>query len=134
MVEDDRVVEKVIKFFKEKKFGRLMFLLFNKIKLCFMREKLKFGILVMDVVFYDLCFRNVVVYVFGDIFIVNDMDEVREVGIGKVRMVIFGGEFFEWSGVIIGGYYKLRGKFGVNVDEIRKRVEVFEGRKEVLEV
>ncbi len=42
----------------------------------------------MDVVSYDARFKNAVAYALGgDTLIVNDMDEARTVGIGKVRMV-----------------------------------------------
>lgn len=111
MVEDDRVAERAIKLLKEKKLGRLTFLPLNKIKPRSMKEKPKLGIPAMDVVSYDPRFRNAVAYALGgDTLIVNDMDEARNVGIGKVRMVTLGGgELLERSGAITGGHYKPRG-------------------------
>ncbi|NJE02626.1 chromosome segregation protein SMC [Thermococcus sp. MV11] len=133
VVEDDRVAEKAIKLLKEKRLGRLTFLPLNKIKPRSMREKPSLGIPAMDVVQYDPRFKNAVAYALGDTLIVSDMDEARTVGIGKVRMVTLGGELLERSGAITGGHYRPRGKLGVNVDEIRKRVEKLEHEKEALE-
>ena len=133
VVEDDRVAEKAIRLLKERKLGRLTFLPLNKIKPRSMREKPSLGIPAMDVVQYDPRFKNAVAYALGDTLIVNDMDEARTVGIGKVRMVTLGGELLERSGAITGGHYRPRGKLGVNVDEIRKRVEKLEREKEALE-
>ncbi|NJF25000.1 chromosome segregation protein SMC [Thermococcus sp. Bubb.Bath] len=133
VVEDDRVAERAIKLLKEKKLGRLTFLPLNKIKPRSMREKPKLGTPAMDVVSYDPRFKNAVAYALGDTLIVDDMDEARTVGIGKIRMVTLGGELLERSGAITGGHYKPRGKFGVNVDEIKKKVERLERGKEALE-
>ncbi|NJE29562.1 chromosome segregation protein SMC [Thermococcus sp. 18S1] len=133
VVEDDRVAEKAIKLLKEKKLGRLTFLPLNKIKPRSMKGEPALGVPALDVVQYDPRFRNAVAYALGDTLIVNDMDEARAVGIGKVRMVTLGGELLERSGAITGGHYRPRGKLGVNVDEIRKRVEKLEREKEALE-
>ncbi len=133
VVEDDRVAEKAIKLLKEKKLGRLTFLPLNKIKPRSMKEKPRFGVPAMDVVSYDQRFRNAVAYALGDTLIVDDMEEARTVGIGKVRMVTLGGELLERSGAITGGHYRPRGKFGVNVDGIKKKVEKLGKEKEALE-
>ena len=133
VVEDDKVAEKAIKLLKEKKLGRLTFLPLNKIKPRSMKEKPAMGMPAMDVVSYDPRFRNAVAYALGDTLIVEDMDEARSVGIGRVRMVTLGGELLERSGAITGGHYRPRGRLGVNVDEIRKKVERLEREKETLE-
>lgn len=133
VVEDDKVAEEAIKLLKEKKLGRLTFLPLNKIKPRSMKKKPALGIPAMDVVSYDPHFRNAVAYALGDTLIVEDMDEARSVGIGKVRMVTLGGELLERSGAITGGHYRPRGGLGVNVDEIRKKVERLEREKETLE-
>jgi len=133
VVKDDRVAEKAIRLLKEKKLGRLTFLPLNKIKPRSMKEKPRLGVPAMDVVSYDPRFKNAIAYALGDTLIVNDMEEARTVGIGKVRMVTLGGELLERSGAITGGHYRPRGKFGVNVDEIKKKVERLEREKEALE-
>ncbi len=133
VVEDDKVAEKAIKLLKENKLGRLTFLPLNKIKPRSMKEKSSLGVPAMDVVQYDPRFRNAVAYALGDTLIVEDMDEARSVGIGKVRMVTLGGELLERSGAITGGHYRPRGRLGVNVDEIKAKVERLEREKEALE-
>ncbi|WP_297508713.1 chromosome segregation protein SMC [Thermococcus sp.] len=133
VVEDDRVAERAIKLLKEKKLGRLTFLPLNKIKPRSMKVKPSLGVPALDVVSYDPRFKNAVAYALGDTLIVNDMDEARSVGIGKVRMVTLGGELLERSGAITGGHYRPRGRLGLNVEEIKKRVENLERGKEAVE-
>ncbi|WP_297467680.1 chromosome segregation protein SMC [Thermococcus sp.] len=133
VVEDDRVAEKAIRLLKERKLGRLTFLPLNKIKPRSMRENPALGVPAMDVISYDPRFKNAVAYALGDTLIVEDMDEARSVGIGRVRMVTLGGELLERSGAITGGHYRPRGRLGVNVEEIRGKVEKLEREKEAIE-
>ncbi|WP_456366863.1 chromosome segregation protein SMC [Thermococcus sp.] len=133
VVEDDRVAERAIKLLKERKLGRLTFLPLNRIKPRSMKVDPARGVPAMDVVRYDSKFGSAVAYALGDTLIVEDMDEARTVGIGKVRMVTVGGELLERSGAITGGHYRPRGKFGVDVEGIRKRVQRLEGEEEALE-
>ncbi|ASJ02490.1 chromosome segregation protein SMC [Thermococcus profundus] len=133
VVEDDRVAEEAIRLLKEKKLGRLTFLPLNKIKPRSMKSRPPLGVPALDVVQYDPRFKNAVAYALGDTLIVEDMDEARTVGIGKVRMVTLGGELLEKSGAITGGHYRPRGRLGINTDEIKKRVERLEREKESLE-
>ncbi len=133
VVEDDRVAEKAINFLKKSKLGRLTFLPLNKIKPRSMRERSSFGIPAMDLVEYNPRFKNAVSYALGDTLVVRDMDEARSAGIGKLRMVTLTGELLERSGAIVGGYYKPRGRLTINIEELRKRVQVLERDKEALE-
>ncbi|MDV3103366.1 chromosome segregation protein SMC [Thermococcus waiotapuensis] len=133
VVEDDRVAEKAITLLKERKLGRLTFLPLNKIRPRSMSERPKLGTPAMEVVQYDPKFQKAVAYALGDTLIVGDMEEARTVGIGNVRMVTLGGELLEKSGAITGGHYKPRGMFGVNVDELKKKVERLEREREALE-
>ncbi|WP_087037667.1 chromosome segregation protein SMC [Thermococcus litoralis] len=132
VVEDDKVAEKAITFLKKNKLGRLTFLPLNKIKPRKLTETSK-GIPVMDVIEYNPKFRNAVSFAVGDTLIVTDMNEAREVGIGKVRMVTLEGELLERSGAIVGGYYRPKAKLGINTDEIKKRLEALEREKDSLE-
>lgn len=133
VVEDDKVAEKAIKLLKEKKLGRITFLPLNKIKPRSMKEKPSLGVPAMNVVQYDPRFKNAVAYALGDTLIVNDMDEARTVGIGRVRMVTLGGELLEKSGAITGGHYRPRGKLSINTDELRRKVEALDREREALE-
>ena len=133
VVEDDRVAERAIKLLKERKLGRLTFIPLNRIRPRSLKERPKLGVPAMDVVAYDPRFKNAVAYALGDTLIVNDMDEARSVGIGKVRMVTLGGELLERSGTITGGHYRPRGRLGLNLEEIKKKVERLESQKAALE-
>jgi chromosome segregation protein len=132
VVEDDKVAEKAITFLKKNRLGRLTFLPLNKIRPRKLAETSK-GIPVMDVIEYDPRFKNAVSFAVGDTLIVTDMNEAREVGIGKVRMVTLEGELLERSGAIVGGYYRPKAKLGVNTDEIKRRLEALEREKDSLE-
>lgn len=72
-------------------------------------------------------------YALGDTLIVNDMDEARTIGIGRVRMVTLGGELLEKSGAITGGHYRPRGKLSINTDELRRKVKALDREREALE-
>ena len=132
VVEDDKVAERAITFLKKNKLGRLTFLPLNKIRSRKLAETSK-GIPVMDVIKYNPKFKNAVSFAVGDTLIVSDMNEAREVGIGKVRMVTLEGELLERSGAIVGGYYRPKAKLGVKTDEIKKHLEALERERESLE-
>ncbi|WP_461864733.1 chromosome segregation protein SMC [Thermococcus sp.] len=133
VVENDKVAEKAINFLKKNKLGRLTFLPLNKIKPRSLKEKPPLGIPAMDVIKYDPRFRSAVAYALGDTLVVEDMDEARTVGIGRLRMVTLSGELLERSGAIVGGYYRPRNKLTINTEELKKKVQRLEKEKESLE-
>lgn len=133
VVEDDKVAEKAIKFLKEKRLGRLTFLPLNKIKPRSLKEKPMLGIPAMEMVSYDDNFKNAVAFALGDTLVVNDMQEAREIGIGKIRMVTLSGELLERSGAIVGGYYRPRQRISVNTEGLKRKVQSLELEKERLE-
>ncbi len=135
VVDDDRVAEEVIKFLKRNKLGRLTFLPLNHIRPRSLREKPSRGTPAMDVVSYDSRFRDAVAYALGDTLIVDDMDEAREVGIGKVRMVTLGGELLERSGAITGGHYRPKGRLRAlrDIEVLKRTVSSLEAMRDGLE-
>jgi len=132
VVKDDKVAEEAIRFLKRNRLGRLTFLPLNKIKPRKLNGVSK-GMPVMDVIEYDPQFKNAVAFAVGDTLIVNDMEEARDVGIGKVRMVTLEGELLERSGAIVGGYYRPRTKLAINTDEIKMALASREKEKNALE-
>ncbi len=135
VVDDDKVAERAIEFLKRNKLGRLTFLPLSHIKPRSLKGRFSDGIPAMDVVSYDPAFRNAVAYALGDTLIVNDMNEARRVGIGKVRMVTIDGELLERSGAITGGHYRPKGRLGASheVESIKKSISKLESLRNTLE-
>ncbi len=111
VVEDDKIAAKCIKFLKSEKFGVATFLPLNKIRPRPIDDAAKkivgeTGVhgFALDLISFDLMFKNVFSYVFGNTIVVDDIETARKIGIGKVRMVTVEGDLAEISGAMIGGY------------------------------
>ncbi|OGF29670.1 hypothetical protein A2300_02285 [Candidatus Falkowbacteria bacterium RIFOXYB2_FULL_35_7] len=58
----------------------------------------------IDLISFDSKFRKVYEQIFGSTIVVDKVEHAREVGIGRERMVTLGGDIFEKSGMIRGGF------------------------------
>jgi len=134
VVADDKVAAQCINFLKENKFGVATFFPLNKIKPRQVRpevESLKSekGVhgFAVELVKFDLRFKNVFSHVFGDCLVVDDIETARKIGIGNAKMVTIDGDLAELSGAMQGGY---RGKrtsgMGFKEKDIREGVEKYE--------
>jgi len=107
VVETDLVASRCIKYLKSKKLGRATFLPLNKLKKDSVKAKVKeegsHG-LAVDLVSFDQKYKNVFDYVFGNTFVIDDIDAARKIGIGKHRMVTLDGDLTELSGAMRGGF------------------------------
>jgi chromosome segregation protein len=136
VVDNDETAAYCIKFLKEERIGRATFLPLNKIKPRLFRDK---GILdkkgVVDVasrmVKYDTKYMRVMEFVFGNTLIVDGINDARNVGIGKARMVTIDGDLIERSGVMVGGHY-IRKHPKVIETEASKEVESYIKRRDEL--
>ncbi len=152
VVEDDSTASKCIKLLRQNKLGVVTFLPLNKIKgrgIDSRAESLtnKNGVvdLAINLVDFNDKFKDVFNYVFGSTLIVNNLDIARSIGIGNARMVTLEGDLVEVSGAMVGGYrrkgvgFKEKeftqdiNKLQSDVDELRKKVDVFEKRKSEIE-
>jgi chromosome segregation protein len=117
VVEDDKVASYCIEFLKREKIGRATFLPLNKIRPRIFRDEelLKKGGVIgvaSKLIGFDKKYSPAIEFVFGSTLIVKNLNNARELGIGKARMVTLDGDLIEKSGAMTGGYYiKIHPKF-----------------------
>lgn len=147
VVQDDKVAADCIKYLKENKFGTATFLPLNAIRgpasSAEVKALLKFnGVhgLAVELIEFDLKFKSIFNYIFGNTLVVDNIDVARRIGIGKARMVTIDGDMAELSGAMTGGYRKRNKGVGFqeketadNIDELEKRVNELESIVSVLQ-
>ncbi|MBI2667900.1 chromosome segregation protein SMC [Candidatus Woesearchaeota archaeon] len=148
VVEDDLTASKCINLLRQNKLGVVTFLPLNKLKNRDIDSqsnsiKNKKGVidLAINLVSFEEKFRNVFNYVFGATLVVDNLEIARSIGIGNARMVTLEGDLVEISGAMVGGYRKKGvgfkekeytediSKLGIEVEELKKKVNLFEKRK-----
>ncbi len=146
VVDEDKTAANAIKFLKQGKFGFATFLPLNKIKPAPVKEELKklakekgvhgFAIDLLD---FDLKFKNVFSHVFGNTLIVEDIETARRIGIGEARMVTLDGDMCELSGAMTGGFRaKKSGSFkekelAGKLEDTRNQITALDDRLQTLE-
>lgn len=134
IVDSDETAKNCIEFLKREKIGRATFLPLNKIKPQefmekeLLKEKGVVGI-ASKLIEFDKKFSPAIEFVFGNTLVVEDLDAMRRVGIGKVRMVTLDGDLAERSGAMVGGYY-LRAMKAIPTEA---EIEEYQKLKEKLE-
>ncbi len=139
VVEDDQTAARAIKFLRSQKLGVATFLPLNKIKAqpakADAKDLLKqSGVVGMaiDLIEFDLKFKDVFGYVFGNTVVVDTIDTARRIGIGKVKMVTLDGDLCEFSGAMTGGHrHKKTGSF--KEKEVTQALEDIDKRLHSLE-
>ncbi len=114
VVESDAVAQKCISYLKEQKLGVATFLPLNKIvaqskksELASIAKTSEHGFAV-DLVSYDSKFAKVFSHVFGNTIVVDSITSARKIGIGKARMITLEGDISDTSGVMQGGFRKVK--------------------------
>jgi len=102
-----------VKYLKKNKLGRATFIPLDKIKpVKKTRESMNAveepGALghAIDLVKFNPRLKNVFEFVFGDTVIVEDIDAIKRIGVGRVRMATLEGDLAESSGLVRGGFSK----------------------------
>ncbi len=146
VVDDDKTAAQAIKFLKQGRFGFATFLPLNKIRPAIVKEDLKKlakekGVhgFAIDLLEFDLKFKNVFSHVFGNTLVVEDIETARRIGIGEARMVTLEGDLCEHSGAMTGGFRaKKAGSFKEKeieskLEDARKHIIALEDRLHTLE-
>ncbi len=121
VVEDDSIAAKCIKYLKDNKLGVVTFLPLNKIKAPeAIDKKVGYGI-ALNLIKFDNKFSRAFGYVFGNTIVVENINQARNIGIGKDRMVTLDGDLVEGSGAMIGGFR--RQKTGFKQMDFTKNLE-----------
>jgi chromosome segregation protein len=134
VVEDDNTAARCIKYLKENRLGTATFLPLNKIKPKGLDSKAKTLIdakgsygKAVDLIDFDVKFKTIFQYVFGDTIIVDDIEVARRLGVGSAKMVTLEGDVTEFSGAMQGGYrQKSRGGLGFKQKEIQDQIKKHE--------
>ncbi len=146
VVDDDKTASNAIKFLKQGKFGFATFLPLNKIKPAQQKEELKklskekgvYGFAI-DLLDFDIKFKNIFSHVFGNTLVVEDIETARRIGIGAARMVTLDGDICEHTGAMTGGFrQKKTGSFKEKeiegkLEDARNKITEFESTLSKLE-
>lgn len=146
VVEDDQVAARAIKFLRQNKLGVATFLPLNKIRPQPIRPETKDMLkkpgvlgLAIDLIEFDLKFKDVFSHVFGNTVVVDSIDTARKLGIGTTKMVTLDGDLCEHSGAMTGGHrHKKTGSFKEKevaqaLEEINERFQKLEKNVSKLE-
>ncbi len=116
IVEDDRVANQCINYLKKNRLGTATFIPLNKIKSRETSAGIKklskqsnsaFG-LALDLVSFDPKFKKAFSYVFANTIIVKNIETARKLGLNKAKYVSLDGDVAEMSGVMHGGFRKIK--------------------------
>jgi chromosome segregation protein len=155
VVEDDLVASECIKYLRNNRLGIARFLPLNKINGNIINPELKRitkenGVigLATELIEYDIKFKNIFSYIFGNCLIVRDINTARNVGIGKYKMVTLDGDLCDSSGAMQGGFRQKKKegmsfrddniskdvkKAELEAGEISNKIDIFETKKSQLE-
>ena len=128
VVADKDIAIGCVKHLKETKMGRATFLPLDKIKersgahLKSMLNKPGVIGVAIDLIDFDKKYYHAFSFVFGDTLVVENIDVVKKLGIGKARFVTLDGDMAERSGAIIGGFYRKDKNVLVDKSEITNYV------------
>ena len=115
VTNNEVTASKGIKFLREKKLGSASFLPLNKVRetsndcKAYKKDKGVIGI-ASELISYNSKYKAAFVHVFGSTLVVDNIDNARKIGVGKVRMVTLDGDLIERSGAMFGGYRKRKEK------------------------
>ena len=131
VVENEDVAIKCINYLKERKIGRATFLPLNKINVSLAKRcpDLALGF-ARDFIETKPKFRKVFEYIYRDTLLVRNLEDAKQLGIGKWRMVTLDGDLLEKSGAMIGGYIqdKTLVRFS-NLETLEQEIKTLERKK-----
>ncbi len=141
VVDNDKTASEQIRYLRQNKLGIATFLPINKIR---PKDLPKEASAIskangchgpaVNLIKYDLKFKKIFQYVFGDTLVVENIDTARRLGIGKAKMVTLEGDLADISGSMKGGFRdKRRSGLGFKEDKLEKDIERFTMRVAELE-
>ena len=119
VVADDQTAAECIKYLKTNKSGLASFIPLNKIKAQPINEEDKKllkqpGVhdFALNLVNFKPQFKTAFQYVFGNSIVVEDLNAVRKIGVGRIKMTTLEGDISEASGAMRGGFINKRAGLG----------------------
>lgn len=111
VVQSDEVAVKCINFLKGNKLGSVTFLPLNKIQAYtpnsesrnILSENGAIGFAI-DLLSFDPTYKKAFQFAFGTTVVVDTLENAKQIGIGRERMVTLDGDMMEKTGMMRGGY------------------------------
>ncbi|MGI0141503.1 MAG: AAA family ATPase [Candidatus Micrarchaeales archaeon] len=128
VVESIESASKIISYLKKNDLGRATFIPIRDLAFDRERKKEKELSAVIDMLKFDAKYAKVFEYVFSNTFIIDKVEDAKQVGIGKHRYVTLAGELVEQSGVLSGGSARKR----VSLASIENQLRELTSSKEKL--
>ena len=134
VVQDDRVAVKYINYLKENKVGSATFLPLNKVNARFKLDESvlnKKGVVdyALNLIKFDKQYDYIFNLVFGDLLVIEKIEDARGIGIGDYKMVTLGGDLVLKSGAMSGGFKSKKQGLGLfKDDKLAKECEDIERR------
>ncbi len=128
VVDRIETADAIIKYLKKNELGRATFIPINEVNVS-EETKREQGISpVIDVVAYDKKFRRVFQYIFNNSYIIGEIGQAKQYGIGKHRYATLAGDLVEQSGIVSGGSVKKR----ISLSSLENQIREMEKEKEKL--
>jgi len=122
VVENDSTAVKYINYLKENKVGNATFLPLNKIKTKFTLDDSvlnKRGVIdyALNLVKFDKRYENIFHLILQDSIIIEKIEDAKNIGIGKFKMITLGGDLVAKSGAMSGGFRSRKKGLGAFKDD-----------------
>jgi chromosome segregation protein len=126
VVDDIDVAKDCLEFLRDNRIGTATLLPLDKIKAIKTEQKPiehpGFIGYAIELIKFKPQYENVFRLIFKDTIIVKDIESAKEIGINKYRMVTIGGDLFERSGFVHGGF-RTKEKSGFKEEPIEDEIE-----------
>lgn len=127
VVDTDETAARCIKHLRDNRLGVATFLPLNKLRAPEggnpdVQHRAIKGF-ATELVDYDRPYAKVFRYVFGNTVVVDTIENARNIGVGKLRMVTLKGDLIETSGAMQGGFRARRKGIGFQQKETTERIE-----------
>ena len=118
VVENDNTAVKYINYLKENRVGSLTFLPLNRVKAkYYLAEDVlkKRGVIdyVLNVISFDRKYENIANLIFSDTLLIERIEDSKNIGIGKYKMITLTGDIVTKSGAMSGGFRARRKNVGI---------------------
>ena len=122
VVDDDRVAVKYIQFLRDKRVGSATFLPLNKVNAKYRLDDSvlnKSGVIdyALNLISYDPKYEYIFNLIFGDLLVIENIEDAKHIGIGKYKMITLGGDLVAKSGAMSGGFKARKQSLGLFKDE-----------------
>lgn len=134
VVNDDKTAVKYINYLKENRVGSATFLPLNKVNKKFKLDDSvlnKKGVIdyAINLIKFDKQYENIFHLIYGDLLVIEKIEDARDIGIGDYKMVTIDGDLVTKSGAMSGGFKNRKQGLGLfKDDKLSKRADEVESK------